>query len=129
MELPYNPRDRQSIATYAKALVGATLRESCSPEILTHGYSGKGHFGQLLEKFYFLYEPNSDAAPDFPEAKLALKSPPLKQAEKGGCGAKERLVLSVINYHDLVRQQFETSTFWAKNANMLLVFFTYTNPA
>ena len=47
-------------------------------EIEKHGYKGKGNFGQILEKFYFGYEPNSESEPDFKEAGIELKSSPLK---------------------------------------------------
>ena len=54
MKLPYNPKDKKSVIDYAKLLKGKTLREICDPEILQHNYTGKGNFGQILEKFYFV---------------------------------------------------------------------------
>ena len=107
-------------------LQGKTLRESCDAKILEHNYSGKGNFGQILEKYYFLYEPNSDSEPDFPIAKLELKSTSLKQLQNQEFRAKERLVLNIINYNDVIKQDFETSSFIKKNANLLIVF--YYNP-
>ena len=62
----------KSIIEYAKKLEGYSLREKCGEEIKNHGYKGKGNFGQLLEKFYFGYEPNSDANPDFKEVGIEL---------------------------------------------------------
>lgn len=125
MQLPYNPEDKGSIVEYAKKLIGKSLREMCSPDILEHNYSGKGNFGQILEKFYFLYEPNSTSSADFSIAGLELKSTPLKQLSKNEYRSKERLVLNIINYLDVVNQDFETSTFWKKNANMLLIFYLH----
>ncbi len=125
MQLPYNPEDKNSIIEYAKRLIGNTLREMCEPEILQHNFSGKGHFGQILEKFYFLYAPNSDSSADFPKAGLELKSSPLKQLSKSEYRAKERLVLNIINYIDIINQEFETSAFWKKNANILLIFYLH----
>ena len=49
------------------------------PKKLKHSYSGKGNFGQVLEKFYFGYEPNSTAEADFAQIGMELKSSPLKQ--------------------------------------------------
>ncbi len=125
MKLPYNPNDKNSILKYAKLLKGKTLREACDENILKHNYSGKGNFGQILEKFYFLYEPNSDSEPDFAIAGLELKSTPLKQLQNKEYRSKERLVLNIINYLDVVKQNFETSTFWKKNANILLIFYLH----
>lgn len=125
MNLPYNINDKTSILEFAKKLKNKTLREICEEEIIRHNYSGKGSFGQLLEKFYFLYEPNSDSNPDFYEVGLELKSSPLKTYSKGGFGAKERLVLNIINFHEIINQNFENSSFWKKNANLLLIFYLH----
>jgi DNA mismatch repair protein MutH len=88
-------------------------------------HKGKGNFGQILEKFYFDYEPNSDAEPDFKEAGLELKSSPLKILKNGEFRSKERLVLNIINYLEVHKEEFETSSFWKKNAHLLLVFYLH----
>ena len=125
MKLAYNPKDKKSVLDYAKQLKGKTLREVCSSDILKHKYSGKGNFGQVLEKFYFGYEPNSKAEADFFEAGMELKSTPLKRLKNGEYRSKERLVLNIINYLEVVNQQFETSDFWKKNATLLLIFYLH----
>ncbi|ABB45128.1 DNA mismatch repair enzyme MutH [Sulfurimonas denitrificans DSM 1251] len=127
MELPYDIFNKQSIIEFAKKLKSSTLKKSCNKTILSHEYSGKGSFGQILEKFYFLYAPNSNAEADFPEVNLELKSSPLKQLKNNQFRAKERLSLNIINYQDIVHQNFETSSFWKKNENLLLVFYLYEN--
>jgi DNA mismatch repair protein MutH len=122
---PYNPNSKQSVLDFAKLLVGKTLKEVCNSDIIKHNYSGKGNFGQVLEKFYFLYEPNSDSEPDFPIPGLELKSTPLKTLKNNEIRSKERLVLNIINYLEVVNQEFETSSFWKKNANLLLIFYLH----
>ena len=114
-----------SIIEFAKQLKNQTLRQSCGSEIEKHGYRGKGNFGQILEKFYFGYEPNSDAEPDFKEAGMELKSSPLKTLKNGEFRSKERLVLNIINYLEVHKEDFETSSFWKKNAYLLLVFYLH----
>ncbi|MPV85281.1 Sau3AI family type II restriction endonuclease [Ostreibacterium oceani] len=114
-----------SIIDFAKLLKNQTLREVCGKEIEKHGYKGKGNFGQILEKFYFGYEPNSDAEPDFKEAGIELKSSPLKTLRNGELRSKERLVLNIINYLEVHKEDFETSSFWKKNAHLLLVFYLH----
>jgi DNA mismatch repair protein MutH len=121
----YNPNSKQSVLDFAKLLVGKTLKEVCNSDIIKHNYSGKGNFGQVLEKFYFLYEPNSDSEPDFPIPGLELKSTPLKTLKNNEIRSKERLVLNIINYLEVVNQEFETSSFWKKNANLLLIFYLH----
>jgi len=125
MKLAYNPKDKKSVLDYAKQLKGKTLREVCNSDILKHKYGGKGNFGQVLEKFYFGYEPNSKAEADFFEVGMELKSTPLKRLKNGEYRSKERLVLNIINYLEVVNQQFETSDFWKKNGTLLLIFYLH----
>lgn len=55
-DLKYDHNNKNSIVEYAKKLIGKTLKEVCHENIVNHCYSGKGNFGQLLEKYYFQYE-------------------------------------------------------------------------
>lgn len=119
----YNPKDKKSVIDYAKLLKGKTLREICDSKISQHRYKGKGNFGQLLEKYYFGYNPNSKSEADFFEIGMELKTSPLKQLKNKEYRSKERLVLNIIDYNKIVNQQFEYSDFWKKNANILLIFY------
>lgn len=121
----YNPKDKKSVISYAKLLKEKTLRQICDPEVIGHNYTGKGNFGQLLEKFYFGYEPNSTAEADFEEIGMELKSSPLKQLKNNEYRSKERLVLNIINYLNVVNQDFENSDFIKKNASILLIFYLH----
>lgn len=125
MKHPYDPQDKNSVVEYAKLLKGKTLREVCDPRILEHNYTGKGNFGQILEKFYFGYDPNSKSEADFFEIGMELKTSPLKQLKNHEYRSKERLVLKIINYIAIVNQQFEDSDFWKKNASLLLIFYLH----
>lgn len=125
MKLLYNPSDKNSVIEYAKKLKGKSLREVCDPNILEHSYSGKGNFGQVLEKFYFGYEPNSTAEADFAQIGMELKSSPLKQLKNNEYRSKERLVLNIINYFNVVNQNFENSDFIKKNSSILLIFYLH----
>lgn len=125
MKLPYNPKDKKSVIDYAKLLKGKSLRHVCNVDLIKNNRKGKGHFGQILEEFYFFYKPNSEAEPDFPIAKLELKSSPLKKLLNSEYRSKERLVLNIINYLEVVNQDFENSSFWKKNASILLIFYLY----
>jgi DNA mismatch repair protein MutH len=125
MKLPYNLSDKKSIIEYAQLLKGKTLRQICDVELIKNDRKGKGHFGQILEEFYFLYKPNSDSEPDFPIAKLELKSSPLKKLKNDEYRSKERLVLNIINYVNVVNQNFENSDFFKKNASILLIFYLH----
>ena len=121
----YSPNDINSIVNYAKKLVGNSLRDFCGDDIKNHGFKGKGNFGQLLEKYYFQYEPNSTSEADFSEVGMELKTTPLKQISNGSYRSKERLVLNIINYFEVVNQRFETSSFYKKNSHLLLIFYLH----
>ena len=125
MNNKFDSNSAESIVSYAKNLKNKTLKQVCAIEIETHGFKGKGNFGQILEKFYFGYEPNSKAEADFVEVGMELKSAPLKTLKNGELRAKERLVLNIINYLQVHKESFETSSFWKKNAHLLLIFYLY----
>ena len=121
----YNQNDINSIIDYSKKLVGNTLRDLCGNDINSQHYKGKGNFGQFLEKYYFQYEPNSLSEPDFNQVGIELKSTPLKQISNGDYRSKERLVLGIIVYNDVVKEKFELSSFYKKNAHLLLIFYLH----
>lgn len=125
MEIKYNPSDKSTIIEFAQKLLGKSLREVCDPEVINHVYSGKGNFGQVLEKYYFGYEPNSVAEADFSKIGMELKSSPLKKLKNEEYRAKERLVLNIINYLNVINQDFESSDFYKKNSSLLLIFYLH----
>jgi DNA mismatch repair protein MutH len=75
-------------------------------KVSKHNYSGKGNFGQILEKFYFGYDPNSKSEADFVKVGMELKSSPLKQFKNNEYRSKERLVLNIINYIKCSKSKF-----------------------
>jgi DNA mismatch repair protein MutH len=119
----FDPSDPLSIERYSQRLIGKTLRHFVTADASAI-YGGKGKLGQLVEKLYFGYKPNSVAGPDFPLAGLELKTAPLK-ITNGKLVSKERIVLNKINYADEVTQTFETSSFWKKNRLLLLLFYLH----
>lgn len=121
----YNPKNEKSVILYAKRLENNSLRNLVEEPKDENRYSGKGKFGQTLEKFYFDYEPNSDSRADFPEIGVELKASPLKKLSKGSIKSKERVVLNIINYLDIVSEEFESSKFWKKNQKILFVFYLW----
>lgn len=121
----YNHQSPDSILDYAKKLKDKTLREACAIEIENHKIKGKGNFGQILEKYYFGYGLNSNSEPDFPEAGIELKTSPLKVLKNKSIRSKERLVLNIINYLEVHKEEFESSSFWKKNAHLLTVFYLH----
>ena len=121
----YDVNSADSIIEFAKKLKGKTLRTACNVDFDEFKINDKGGYGKTAEKYYFNYEPNSDAEPDFKEAGLELKCSPLKTLKNGDFRSKERLVLNIINYLKVHEEDFESSSFWKKNAHLLLVFYLH----
>ena len=121
----YDVNSADSIIEFAKKLKGKTLRTACNVDFDEFRINDKGGYGKTAEKYYFNYEPNSDAEPDFKEAGLELKCSPLKTLKNGDFRSKERLVLNIINYLKVHEEDFESSSFWKKNAHLLLVFYLH----
>ena len=86
--------------------------------------TGKGAIGTVIEESWFGYHPNSEAEPDFPEAKVELKATPYIRTSNG-ISAKERLVCNIINYMTEYDKTFENSDFWHKCQTILLMSYEH----
>lgn len=85
----------------------------------------KGGLGQIVEEGVFHYPVNSKAEADFKELGVELKVTGIKKNKNNTYSAKERLVLNIINYMSEYNINFEESSFWKKNAKLLLMFYLY----
>lgn len=141
--IPYDKNSPESIERYAQNLIGHTFREvllrdigapliqemGTASHLLPTSYfeseAAKGSLGHLLEKHYFHYAINSDAEPDFKEAGVELKATPFKQNKNGTYSAKERLVITLIDYMNVVHEPFAASHLHKKCNLILLVYYQY----
>ena len=123
----YDKSDPKSIEKYAQLLIGKTFQDVLDDDDSgdKKNQNNRGDLGQLIERHHFHYECNSDSNPDFPEAGVELKVTPYKENKNGSISAKERLVLTKINYLTIVKEDFETSHFWNKSRLILLIYYLY----
>ena len=126
----YNTKDATSIFAYSKGLLHKSLAEAVKEinpliDVNEIDFKGKGGLGQLVEKFYYGYEPNSSPLPDFPEAGVELKTTPLKKDAKENYLIKERLVCDMIDFCEIVKYSFEESPFYKKSLLMLIIFYLH----
>lgn len=111
------------VVAHARRLIGKSLHQLYGTDVTLP--RGKGAFGQLVEQLHFGYPPNSIAELDFPVARLELKATGALPARRGW-RAKERLVLSNINYEQLIQEaEFGSSSFLGKNARLLLLVYLW----
>lgn len=124
----YDPTSPESIESFAKRLVGHSLREMLALDapVTYQAGGGKGNLGDIVERSYFGIHPGNVSAPDFTEAGVELKTTPLKRRGTS-FRAKERLVLQMIDYEEVHKQGWQTSTFLAKNKLLLLMFYLWEN--
>lgn len=133
--LPYDRTSKESIYNYALKLLNKSFRDILNEKYILkedstpynyNDFSGKGNLGTLIEKEFFLYNPNSNSEADFSEAGVELKVTPFIQNKNGSFRAKERLVLGMINYmEDYKEDDFIQSHIYKKCALMLLINYLY----
>ncbi len=121
--LPYDKADAVSIFEYSKGLLDRTLRDFVAEEYVPK--MGKGGLGQMVENIYFFLETNNNPDADFASARMELKCTPLKKGKDSQHLIKERLVCNMINYCEVVEQDFEHSHFYLKCQLMLLLFYLH----
>lgn len=139
----YDKTDPLSIEKYSQKLLGKTFRDVIvenelkqlrvveeNPDDLdscdvVESKRNKGNLGQIIEEKFFHYACNSDSRADFFEAGVELKVTPYKINQNGTLSAKERLILTMIDYFKVVEEPFETSHFWNKSKLILLIYYLY----
>lgn len=138
----YDETDKNSIYNYAKQLEGKTFNTICDEDDIfiskqnkftaredyksDHGHkSRKGGLGEIIEERFFHYSADNDSRADFHKANLELKVTPFKINKNGTYSAKERLIISMINYMDIVNMDFYSSNAWEKIENILLVYYLW----
>lgn len=143
VEFGYDRSSPSSIETYAQKLIGKSFRQvmaedenAIREEGSTYGKAdvaevkrNKGNLGQIIEECFFHYSCNSEARADFPEAGVELKVTPYKINANGSLSAKERLILTMIDYMTVVDEVFDSSHFWTKSKLILLVYYLYQQEA
>jgi DNA mismatch repair protein MutH len=134
--IEYDKTDPYSIEEYSQKLIGKTfgdvLREdeavgepgnSYAESVSSSNY--KGGMGNLIEAHFFHYDINSDSRADFPEAGVELKVTPYRINPNGKKVAKERLIITMIDYNAIINETFENSHLWSKGKLMLLIYYLF----
>ncbi|KOA89593.1 Sau3AI family type II restriction endonuclease [Clostridium botulinum] len=135
MDYKYDENDKSSIEEYARRLINTSLSalNGYNKECRFNNKKSKGRLGQIVEEEYFGYKVNSKQEADFNEAGVELKVCPLKNIkkkpssnsirEKLGYSAKERIVLSIIDYFKLNNETWESNSVMDKCKELLLMFY------
>lgn len=141
----FDENNSKSIEIYAQKVIGKTFREiwkmnkesnrlnlRLSDKTTTDDYASghnkkkyKGGLGNLIEECYFKYKANNDSNPDFASAGVELKVTPYKKTSVDKICAKERLIITMIDYFKIVKVSFEESHVWKKSRLILLIWYLY----
>ncbi len=136
----YDETDPLSIEKYAQKLIGKTFADVCCEDDVNNtmviredsNYADdhenkkrKGGLGEIIEERFFHYQCNNDSRPDFDKAGVELKVTPYKINKNGSLAAKERLIITMIDYFNVVEERFEQSHLWSKAQLILLIYYLY----
>ena len=132
-DLPYDPKDKNSVEKYTKLLENRTLRDFTNITDDLENVKNKGLYGQKIENLFFFIKTNNHAGADFPDIPLELKTAglvPTSSRDKhknisGKWKAKEALPMSAISFNEIINEDFLSSKFLEKNENLLLIFYEF----
>lgn len=131
----YDKNNKEEIEEYARRLLNKSLSK-VNRNISNNKFNNKkskGRLGQTIEEEYFGYKVNSRQEADFSEVGVELKVCPLKSITKKensnsireqlGYSAKERIVLSIIDYFKLNEETWQNNLIMKKCKELLLMFY------
>ena len=113
------------LLSYTKNIIGKTFKELDTDGRLNNGIADKGILGKIVETGFYHYPNNNMAQADFENLGVELKVTGYVKNKNGTISAKERLVLSKINYNDIINEEFDFSKLIFKNKKILIIWYEY----
>ena len=124
-ESKYDKNSVTSIYEFAMKLTGKSLAEAVQLPDGVANVRNRGDLGSLVEKYYFEHTPPNNHDPDFKEVGLELKTTGILR-KASTYRAKERLVLTMIDYEAIAVENWENSSFYKKCRLLLILFYLYS---
>ncbi|MBR3112834.1 MAG: hypothetical protein IKH29_03870 [Methanobrevibacter sp.] len=120
-------KTERELLEYTANIKGKTFKEIDSKNLLDSASlrKQKGLLGHVVETGFYKYPRNSDSKADFEELDIELKVTGYVKNKNGSVRAKERLVLSKINYNEIITETFESSHVLGKCKKMLIIWYEY----
>ena len=118
---------KKELLEYAKKIKGKTFKEIDTENLLENANlkRQKGILGQVVETGFYKYPLNNTSMADFENLGIELKVSGYVKNKNGSIRAKERLVLSKINYNDIIHETYESSHLLGKCKEMLILWYLY----
>ena len=131
--MPIAYQTKEQVLEKAKTILNKSLREiipagemeEVERKIYDYKNKRKGYLGELIEWYVFDKKPDGLSQADFNIAGVELKATPLKKHAINTYTSKERLVFSMINYDEIVKEEWNSSSFLKKNKVVLLMFYLW----
>lgn len=118
-------KTEQELLNFTKGIIGKTFNEIDKENLLATKKKDKGILGKVVETGFYGYELNNNAEADFAELGIELKVAGFKKNKNDTISAKERLVLSKIDYCTMINEKFEFSKLLFKNKKLLIIWYEY----
>lgn len=120
-------KSEEELLNYTSNITGKTFEEIDSEGLLKNASlrQQKGLLGHVVETGFYKYPINNDSKADFEELNIELKVTGYVKNQNGTLRAKERLVLSKINFNKIITETFETSHVLGKCEKMLIIWYEY----
>lgn len=120
-------KNETELLEYTSNIKGKTFKEIDSKNLLDNASltTQKGLLGHIVESGFYDYPINSDSRADFEDLDIELKVTGYVKNKNGSLRAKERLVLSKINFNKIVKETFESSHVLGKCKKMLIIWYEY----
>ena len=115
----------EEIIEIAESAIGKTVGEIASKNPYRNE-SSKGSIGHIVEEGLFKYKINNDRKPDFENLGIELKVTGYVWVYGGKrVSAKERLIITMIDYYNDYKDAFFESACYKKMEKMLLILYEY----
>lgn len=120
-------KSEDELIKYTAKITGKTFKEIDLKNLLEKASlkRQKGLLGHVVETGFYKYPLNNDSRADFEELGIELKVSGYVKNKNGSLRAKERLVLSKIDFNQIVNETFEDSHVLGKCEKMLIIWYEY----
>ncbi|NYA10817.1 DNA mismatch repair protein MutH [Klebsiella pneumoniae] len=118
-------KTEQELLNFTKKIIGKKFKDIDKKNLLAIKKNDKGILGKVVETGFYGYELNSNPEADFAELGIELKVAGFKKNKNDTISAKERLVLSKIDYCKMIDEEFEFSKLLFKNKKLLIIWYEY----
>ncbi|MGE8021507.1 Sau3AI family type II restriction endonuclease [Peribacillus frigoritolerans] len=120
-----NFETEEQLINYTRGIIGKSFKEIDMKRILQGNNNDKGRLGKVVETGFYGYELNNRSEADFDKLGIELKVSGFNELQDGSWSAKERISLSMINYKNIIHEEFEFSKLISKNRKLLIIWYEY----